>query len=206
VCQFPGKGLEDARGTSIVHFPLPVVGISSKELPLSKPFTLLHEVVHLALAAEREVSPALEESRPESDWLKVERFCETAAASALMPRDAFLADPDVAGQRRHGEWSVESTRRAARRFRVTPTAVATRALRLEAMSPRQYARWKESWETYSRTQPERRPFGIATPAEKAVGRCGPLLSSLVLSALSSERITSSDAAEFLEATWPLLPA
>lgn len=198
VCQFPGQGVGAVRGTSIVHFPLPVVGISSKELPLSKPFTLLHEVAHLALAAAQEESPALQESRPESDWLNVERFCETAAASALMPRDAFLADPEVASQRRHGEWDIESTRRTARRFRVTPTAVATRGLRLDVMTPRQYARWKESWETYSRTQPERRPFGIATPAEKAVGRCGPLLSSLVLSALSSERITSSDAAEFLE--------
>jgi hypothetical protein len=54
----PGKGLGDVRGTAIVHFPLPVVGISSKELSLRKPFTLLHEVVHLALAADEE-KPAL---------------------------------------------------------------------------------------------------------------------------------------------------
>lgn len=58
VCQMPGKGLGDVRGTAIVHFPLPVVGISSKELSLRKPFTLLHEVVHLALAADEE-KPAL---------------------------------------------------------------------------------------------------------------------------------------------------
>jgi len=71
VCQMPGKGIGEVRRTSIVHFPLPVAGISSTELPLSKPFTLLHEVVHLALAAAAEERPALNEERDEPGWLEV---------------------------------------------------------------------------------------------------------------------------------------
>ena len=51
VCQMQSLPIEEMRGASIVRFPLPVIGINSKELPLSKPFTLLHEVVHLCLAA-----------------------------------------------------------------------------------------------------------------------------------------------------------
>jgi hypothetical protein len=76
ICQFPGKDLLEVRGTSILHFPLPVVGISSKEIPLSKPFTLFHEIVHIALAASDEEKPAASEHRPEPDWLRVERFCD----------------------------------------------------------------------------------------------------------------------------------
>lgn len=198
VCQFPGKGVGEVRGTSILHFPLPVIGISSKELPLSKPFTLLHELAHLALAASDEERPALRETEPEAEWLKVEQFCETAAAAALMPKSVFVQDSDVADQHRSGDWPVEPMRRTARRFRVTPTAVATRALRLGMMSPRRYNEWKETWEAYRAAHPDRPGFGIASPADKAVGRSGPLFASLVLSALSSDRISSTDAANFLD--------
>ena len=79
VCQMQGVDLETIRGASIVHFPLPVIGINSKELGLSKPFTLLHELVHIALAASEEERPALEEHRDEKNWLEVERFCEAVA-------------------------------------------------------------------------------------------------------------------------------
>jgi Zn-dependent peptidase ImmA (M78 family)/transcriptional regulator with XRE-family HTH domain len=198
VCQFPGKGLGEVRGTSILHFPLPVIGISSKELPLSKPFTLLHELSHVALAASREESPALTEVGSETHWLEVERFCETVAGTALMPKSDFAQDPDVAQQIRNGIWRVEAMRRTARRFRVTPTAAATRALRLGLMSPRIYNAWKDAWEAYRAVHPDKPGFAIATPAEKAVGRNGPLLTSLVLSALSNEQISSTDAANFLD--------
>lgn len=197
VCQFPGGGMTEVRGMSILHFPLPVAGVSSKELPLSKPFTLLHEVAHLALAAGDAEHPALEEEEPEADWLKVERFCETAAAAALMPATVFHEDKDVAAQAESRQWHVQAIRNTARRFRVTPTAVATRALRLGLMSPRAYSEWKKDWEKWRSAHPDR-PGGMATPAEKAVTRSGPLLTSLVLEALASDRISSADAASYLE--------
>ena len=198
VCQFPGKNVGEIRGTAIVHFPLPVIGINSKELPLSKPFTLVHELVHLALAASAEEKPAQTEDRNDKDWTEVERFCEATASAVLMPKAAILADPDVLAQQRRGEWEVSGMRRTARRFRVTPTAVATRLLWLRLISPSAYAAWKESWAAFRAANPERKSFGIATPAEKAVGRSGPLFTSLVLSALSNERITSADASTFLD--------
>ena len=198
VCQFAGKGVGEMRGTSILHFPLPVAGINSKELPLSKPFTLLHEVVHLALTASDEEKPAGVENRTEPGWLKVERFCESVTSAALMPKPAITTDSDVFAQHRTGAWNVLAMRRTARRFKVTPTAAATRLLWLGLMSPRAYSSWKESWEAYRQAHPDRPSFGIATPAEKAVGRSGPLFTSLVLSALSSERISSVDATHYLD--------
>ena len=38
VCQFPGKGIGELRGTSILHFPLPVIGINSKGTSAFKTF------------------------------------------------------------------------------------------------------------------------------------------------------------------------
>ncbi len=198
VCQMAGRGIGEVRGTSIVHFPLPVAGISSKELPLSKPFTLLHEVAHLALAAADEERPASDEGRDEPGWLKVERFCEGVAGAALMPPEAMRNDVDVARQHRERDWNVAGMRRVAKRFRVTPTAAATRLLRMGVMSPAAYARWKSDWQDYRDSHPERQGFGIATPAEKAVSRNGPLFTSLVLGALSHERITSVDASHYLD--------
>lgn len=198
VCQMVGKGIGEVRGTSIVHFPLPVTGISSKELPLSKPFTLLHEVAHLALAAADEERPASDERRDEASWLRVERFCEGVAGAALMPHEAMENDVDVAAQQRARDWNVAGMRRVAKRFRVTPTAAATRLLRMGVMSPAAYARWKSDWQEYRESHPDRSSFGIATPAEKAVSRNGPLFTSLVLSALSNERITSVDASHYLD--------
>jgi len=198
VCQFSGKDISGIRGTSIIHFPLPVVGICSREIPLSKPFTLLHEIVHISLAASDEEKPAFSEGRNDDDWLKVERYCEAAASAALMPKQAILEDRDVVNLRMSEEWDVDGVQRIARRFRVTPTAVATRLLWLGVISARAYDQWKESWAAYRESRPEKPGFGIATPPEKAVGRNGPLFTSLVLSALNGDRISSVDATHFLD--------
>jgi len=71
-------------------------------------------------------------------------------------------------------------------------------VRLGMMTPTAYARWKNEWQSFRAAHPERPGLGIASPAEKAVSRNGPLFTSLVLSALSSERISSVDASHYLD--------
>lgn len=51
VFQFPKVSLEQTRGVSVLDFPLPAVGINSKEsAPGARVYSLLHELVHIALA------------------------------------------------------------------------------------------------------------------------------------------------------------
>ncbi len=76
VFQFPKVELTDARGLSLLRFPLPVVGVNSKEQPESRNYTLLHEVIHLMLASGHEETPALNERRSGSEWEAIERFAE----------------------------------------------------------------------------------------------------------------------------------
>jgi hypothetical protein len=63
-----------------------------------------------------------------------------------MPPEPVQADEDVIAQRRSGHWEVARMRRIAKRFRVTPTAVATRMLRMRVMTAAAYSRWKVDWE------------------------------------------------------------
>jgi Zn-dependent peptidase ImmA (M78 family) len=86
-----------------------------------------------------------------------------------MPESDLAQDPDIVLQMRTGSWNVEAMRRTARRFRVTPTAAATRALRLGFMGPRNYSAWKSAWDAYQAAHPPRPSFAIVTPRKKLLG-------------------------------------
>ncbi|HEX5046752.1 MAG TPA: ImmA/IrrE family metallo-endopeptidase [Gammaproteobacteria bacterium] len=140
--QFTKVDLEEARGVSLLHWPLPAAGINSKErAPETKIFTLLHEAVHLMLARAHEEHSALLEQRTSAEWASVERFAESAASHALVPEEALRHAVEVSHDRRAG-WSVDEVRRLARRFRLTPAALATRLRESGFMSWKAYGDWR----------------------------------------------------------------
>jgi len=195
VFQFAKVGLAEVRGITLLHVPLPVVGINGKEIPEGKSFTLLHETVHLMLAAGKEEKPALLEKRSSAEWQQVERFAEIAASNALIPEQALFA---AIGRRQpDAGWSLEEIRSLARRFRITPLAMATRLRESGAMTWARYRAWREAWNKYVASLPPRRG-GFATPPEKAINRSGRPFVQLVLEALDANRITSVDAGRYLD--------
>lgn len=196
VFQFSKVAAEEVRGVSLLDYPLPVIGVNSKEVPLSKPFTLIHELVHLLLANAHEEVAAMDERRPAAEWEKLEGFAESVAGAVLVPGESLHAEAAVRGHR-GGDWEVADIRSLARRFTVTPTALITRLLVTGKCSPAAYTLWKTAWAEWQKTHPAKPGFGIATPAEKALNRAGTPFAKLVLEALSMERITSTDAAHYL---------
>lgn len=197
VFQFNKVSLEETRGLTLLDTPLPVVGINSKErVPEAKAFTLLHEVVHLMLAAGNEERPAIQERRSNEQWAEVERFAESAASHALVPEAALRRLVGEAGAN-DGAWSTQEVRRLARRFWITPLAMATRLRESGFMSWHRYNEWRGEWNAYVANLPVR-AGGFATPAEKAMNRHGRPFVQLVLEAMSANRITSVDAARYLE--------
>jgi Zn-dependent peptidase ImmA (M78 family) len=197
VFQFNKVTLEETRGLTLLDTPLPVVGINSKErVPEAKAFTLLHEVVHLMLAAGNEERPALQEQRNNEQWAEVERFAESAASHALVPEAALRLLVGELGAN-DGAWSTQDVRRLARRFWITPLAMATRLRESGFMSWNRYNAWRGEWNQYVASLPAR-AGGFATPAEKAMNRHGRPFVQLVLEAMSANRITSVDAARYLE--------
>ena len=197
VFQFAKVELEEVRGLSLLDAPLPVVGINGKErVPEAKAFTLLHEVVHLMLAAGHEELPALKERRTGPQWRDVERFAESAASHALLPETLLQAHAaTMAGTA--GNWTLQEVRRLARRFWITPLAMATRLRESGFMSWDRYNAWRNEWQGYVAALPKR-GGGFATPAEKTFNRYGRPFVQLVLEAMTINRITSVDAARFLD--------
>jgi Zn-dependent peptidase ImmA (M78 family)/DNA-binding XRE family transcriptional regulator len=199
VFQFPKVDPEEVRGVSILEFPLPAVGVNSKEVPGSKPFTLLHELVHLALARADEEKPAASEGRTGQAWRQVEGYAEAVAGAVLMPAPQLLGDSLVRGR---SSWSVDEMRRLARRYKVTPLAMATRLLRVGPVSPHAYQRWRADWNRYLKEHPPKKPRGFATPPAKALSRNGLTFTTLVLEALTTERVTAIEAARYLDLRYP----
>lgn len=192
---FPGVALEEARGLALLREPMPVVAINSKEIPEARSFTLLHELVHVMLAAGNDEQPAIRERRPAREWTIVERFAESIASHVLIPERVLQ---DVAsGLSDVRVWRLADVRSIARRFKVTPLAMATRLRESRFMSWPQYNAWRAEWDTYVATLKPRRGE-IATPIEKAVNRAGRPFAALVLEALAANRITSVDASRYLD--------
>jgi len=197
VFQFNKVALDETRGLTLLDTPLPVVGINGKErVPEAKAFTLLHEVIHLMLVAGHEERPALQETRSNEQWAQVERFAESAASHALIPESVLRRLVEGSGAA-GGAWSTQDVRRLARRFWITPLAMATRLRESRFMSWNRYNEWRGEWNDYVASLPVR-AGGFATPAEKAMNRHGRPFVQLVLEAMSANRITSVDAARYLE--------
>ena len=195
VFQFGKIPLEEVRGLALLRMPLPVVAVNGKELPEAKSFTLFHEVVHLMLAIGHEEAPALRERRSSSEWDDVERFAEVAASHALVPEDALRSMIEQLGLHA-AAWTIEEVRRIARKFRITPLAMATRLRESGFISWVHYNRWRSEWQSYVASLPPR-TGGFATPVGKALNRTGRPFARLVLEALAANRITSVDAARYL---------
>ncbi len=193
VFQFPKVELTEARGLSLLRFPLPVVAVNPKEWPDSRNYTLVHELVHVMLAAGHEEEPALRERRRGDDWTRLEKFAEAATSYALVPEAALHG----AVPARPSTWDIAAVRKLARKFRITPLAMATRLGASGFMSWTEYAAWKKAWDAFVATLPARKG-GFAHPVDKTLNRSGRPYVQLVLEALAANRITAVEAARNLD--------
>lgn len=197
VFQFPKVNLEQVRGVTLPHFPLPVIGINSKESAAgARSFTLMHELAHLSLALGREEDVALRDQRSETDRQQAERFAEEVASAVLIPEQMLTSFLRRVAVPRDG-WDVELVRQLATKFRVTPLAMATRLRSVGALTWDGYRRWKSEWDAYVAGLPARRG-GFASPVEKTLGRAGRPFVQLVLEALDANRITAVEACRHLD--------
>lgn len=190
VYMFPGVPVEEARGVAIIRSPLPIAAVNTKEGAESRPFTALHEVVHLMLANASEERAASEETRSVEEFERLERFAEIAASYALVAEDAFAEAVDDSVPT-----DVPGVRELAARFKMSPLAASTRLRESGYWDWPQYNAWRSSWTQFVSGLPKSSSF--ATPVDKSIGRGGRLFSQLVLEAYDNHRITTADAARCL---------
>jgi Zn-dependent peptidase ImmA (M78 family) len=197
VFQFPKVPLEEARGISLLSWPFPVAAVNSKEMsPEARSFTLIHEIVHLMLAVGHDELPAAKERRHDADWEIVERFAEETASHVLVSENA-LGAMISSSKLTTGDWDISNVRALARKFRVTPLAMATRLRASGFISWPSYNRWKQQWQAYV-AELKPRSGGFSTPVGKTLGRAGKPFTRLILEAMTAQRITSDQAARQLD--------
>ena len=78
--------LETVRGFCIVQKPFPVIIINPKDSPYGRIFTIIHELVHIALGKSIVQPMGDKEDRPQ-DWSQTEVFCNDVAGAVLVPAD-----------------------------------------------------------------------------------------------------------------------
>ncbi len=196
VFQFPKVPLREARGLSLLRTPLPVAAVNSKEIPETRAFTLIHEVVHLMLSAGHEEAPAARETRDNDAWADVERFAEETASHTLVPEAMLTREVRAGGFPRNG-WDIRDVRSLARRLTITPLAMATRLRFSGYFDWAHYQSWRREWETFVSTL-KPRTRGFADPVDMTLGRAGHPFTRTVLHALDANRITPVNAARYLD--------
>jgi len=205
VFQMTAVELSEARGFSISESPLPTVVVNVKDSPRGRAFSLLHEFGHLMLRDGGLCDLDDVTERPPGE-LRVERFCNSVAGSALVPSEALFADQTV---RAHpgGEvaWSDTELAAIAGRFGVSREVVLRRLLDFGRTNSDFYAQKRiEFLETYERLR-QGRQGGFAPPAQMAFASAGPSFTGLVLSSYSEGRITASDVSDYLDVRLKHLP-
>lgn len=97
---------------------------------------------------------------------------------------------------RQSHWGLDEVRRLARRFRLSPLAMATRLRASGHMTWPAYRAWRKAWDEFVASLPPRKG-GFAAPVDKAMSRNGRTFSQMVLEAMNANRISSVEASRYL---------
>jgi Zn-dependent peptidase ImmA (M78 family)/DNA-binding XRE family transcriptional regulator len=190
--QATGIELSEARGFSISLKPLPVVVVNIKDAPRGRIFTLLHEATHIMLndGGICDLHNADEEA-----------FCNQVAGATLFPRNAVLSAA-VVRQHRKGDpvWTDYELQELSRQFGGSREAALVRLLTLKLTTQAFYDRMGKEFLRIYQQQLERRQEaeGFAPPHVVAISSAGPLFTSLVVENFNRDKITASDASDYLQ--------
>jgi Zn-dependent peptidase ImmA (M78 family)/transcriptional regulator with XRE-family HTH domain len=188
---------DDARGFSIWGPVYPAVAFNSQEDTAPRIFTMMHEVMHIALRA-----GGIGICNLDDDGLGVgprtEAFCNRVAGAVLVPREVLLNERDVV--RHFGmTWHEEELRALARRFHVSAEVIARRLVIVGKASKEFYNQRRARMKAlYEGRRPKPKPGksgGVEMPADRVVRESGFTFTRLVLNAYEERRITASEVAD-----------
>ena len=126
--------LETVRGFCIAQRPFPVIVVNPKDSPYGRIFTLIHELVHIALGESVIQNTNFEEVNP-SNLDPIEVFCNGVAAEVLVPEDELLVRINL-------EMLQEDLPQISKHFHVSPEVIMRRLLTLGKISRRNYQTYR----------------------------------------------------------------
>ena len=128
--------LETVRGFCIAQRPFPVIVVNSKDIPYARVFTLIHELVHIALGESIIQNTGFQEI----DHLNldpIESHCNRVAGEVLVPEDELLEIVKL-------QTLEEELPKISKHFHVSREAVMYRLLILGKISEPNYQKYKNS--------------------------------------------------------------
>jgi Zn-dependent peptidase ImmA (M78 family)/transcriptional regulator with XRE-family HTH domain len=194
VFQSGEMAVDEMRGISIPHGPLPVILLNSGDAPHGRIFTLLHEFAHILLTNAGHETSSLEGQRKPEDQ-RLERISNRFAAAALLPRDEFLSEIERIPAAAQGD--EDALRKLAfRRLKVSPEAILRRLVELGRARAGIYRTMRREWQRRSWYSPPQGEGG--PPLEvRVIASAGRPFVSLVLDSYRRNAVSSSDVSDYL---------
>lgn len=180
-----------------------VIVLNSLEHENRRVFSLFHEMGHLFLRASGVCTPE-ELSKNSFEYVKIEKFCNQFAASFLVPKVAFLKNPDVKRliNLPFTQWNSDSIEKISKYFRVSQEVIYRRFNFLEIITDSEYKQIRtdliKGFEEY-KNKNKNKEFRIPQYI-KIISRNGGAFSSFILENLHMNKITMVDAANYLDTT------
>lgn len=210
VLQTKRVGVEEMRAFSISEWPYPVIAVNGGDWVRSKIFSVLHEIAHLALNTGGLCD--LHEARQNHDREdEIEHFCNSVAASVLVPSAVLVAHPVVTTREVGHSWTLEELTEIARPFAVSSESLLLRLVSINLATWDLYwTRRRELDQEYARAferraqQRAERKGGPSYYVVKARDLGHGYVTS-VLDAFQSRAISALDVADYLDVKFEQLP-
>jgi Zn-dependent peptidase ImmA (M78 family) len=203
VLQASGIHPNEMQGFSITEGGAPIVVLNAADPVRRRIFTALHEFVHVLLNTAG-VCDLHDRRRPRSEEERTELLCNEVAGAILMPADAMLGEPVVAAKD-DGHFTNQEISLLAERYKVSREAAVRRLVSLGKTTWDFYWAKRAEYERgYKPRTLEEDRFG-PTYTRRKVRDLGRGYVRMVLGSYHDGRITTLDAANYLEVNLKHLP-
>lgn len=180
--------LETVRGFCIGQRPFPVIVVNPKDSPYGRIFTLIHELVHIALG-ESVIQNTDFEASPPSNLDPIEVFCNQVAAEVLVPENELLETVNL-------EMLKEDLPEISKHFHVSSEVIMRRLLTLKKISRRNYQMYRHQQLAKYRDTPAR-TGGAAPYHNRLLNTAGEYFARTAFTAYYEQKITRAELASVL---------
>ena len=180
--------LETVRGFCIAQRPFPVIVVNPKDSPYGRIFTLIHELVHIALG-ESVIQNTDIEAIPPSKLDTIEIFCNQVAAEVLVPESELLETINL-------EMLEEDLPKISKHFHVSSEVIMRRLVTLKKISRPNYQMYRNRQLAKYRNAPAR-TGGAAPYHNRLLNTAGEYFARTAFTAYYEQKITRAELASVL---------
>jgi Zn-dependent peptidase ImmA (M78 family) len=194
---------DEASGFTIAADKLPVIAVNRNDALTRRTFSLVHELAHLMIRISGVSELETDANRPPEDQ-KIEVFCNSVAAAALMPRDVLLAQPRVTALGpRSTKWADTEISELARGFNVSREALLRRLLTFDRTTEEFYRQKRAQYiAEYLASQKRKKELAAQSEMKRnmpqeTVSNFGKRLVNMLLDNYHQDRMTLSEVSGYL---------